>query len=63
MMTFKLIEKDGKKVLEMVCVGMHTTDVEYATVYGLKDAPYIRRMSEKIYLTPEMIAGKTVVYQ
>ncbi len=61
-MTMQLIEKNGKKVLEMVMEGKNYRWVDHATVYGLKNKPYIKRLSEKMYLTPEMLTGEVVTF-
>jgi hypothetical protein len=59
-MTMQLIEKNGKKVLEMIFEGKTFRTVDHATVYGLKDKPYIKRLGEKMYLSPETLTGEVV---
>ena len=46
----------------MVLEGTNYRWVDHATVYGLNDKPYIKRLGEKMYLTPEMLNGQVVAF-
>ena len=62
-MTTKLEIINGKPFLKMNHYEngeMWFEDV--ARVYDINGTPYIRRMSEKIYLTPAALRGETKVY-
>lgn len=62
-MTAKLEKINGKPFLKMNHYyngEMWLEDV--ARVYDMKGAPYIRRMSEKMHLTPAVLRGETEVY-
>lgn len=61
-MTMKLIEKNGKKYLEMTTMWLGKPSIELAKVYDVNGTPYIKRMSQKIYLTAEMIAGEIATF-
>lgn len=60
MMTVQMIEKNGKKVLEMIFEGKNYSTIEHAAVYGLNSKPYIKRLRQKMYLTKEMLSGDRV---
>lgn len=62
MMTMQLIERNGKKVLKMEYTYANFGRVEYATVYGLNKEPYIKRMGQKFFLTPAMLAGEIATF-
>lgn len=62
MFTMKLIEKNGKKVVEMEYKGTNIHTIEYAAVYGWNKEPYIKRMGQKFYLSPETLAGETLSF-
>ena len=54
-MTMRIVEKNGKKYLEMVMGSWK----DYAMINGWGRKPYIKRMSEKMYLTEEILGGAT----
>lgn len=61
-MTTNLITIDGKPFLKIN--HYHNGEMwleDVARVYDMKGKPYIRRMSEKMYLTPAAIRGETKV--
>lgn len=61
-MKMRIVEKDGKKWLEMVTEYKGNVNVDYAMIYGWGKKPYIKRLNEKMHLTPAMLNGETVTY-
>ena len=61
-MTMKLIEKNGKKYLEMTTVYQGKPWIEHAKVYDVNGKPYIKRMSEKIFLSEEVLTGEPLTF-
>lgn len=62
-MTVKLETINGKPFLRMSHYYKGRMVLEdVARVYDMKGKPYIRRLSERMYLTPDALRGKTEVY-
>lgn len=57
-MTMRIVEKNGKKYVEMVMGDWS----DYAMIYGWGKKPYIKRLSEKMYLSDEILSGATLTY-
>lgn len=53
--TFHVVKKDGKFFVRFIFRGSNIEDVDDMKIYGLNGKPYVKRLSQKMYLTDSLL--------